>query len=275
VQGRQVNTQLGRRNITAEQKSYLRGKRYLEERKEVGSQEGNQKAAKNENKGVTLTPLFSESKTASKVAKDLDVSESTIHRDAAFAEAVDAIADKAGDEGREAALSGKMTKKEVLTVAKKKSPAKVQASIAKVKDRKKKVRGPKKKPAPDMNGTPQEREPGDDTESEEAATDEGGNIIPEQALAAFALRPDFRKFSRVAGELIAEVDRLAKSPAGLFIHYQSISQKLIEAKNAMWGAKPAYVCPYCEGTRKNCTVCKGHGWTDKNTAQQSVRKIKA
>ena len=79
--------QRGRRNITPEQLSYLRGQHYLEEKKEHGAPQGSANAAKI--KDAKVAPLISGG-TAEKLAQEHGVSPRTIQHDAAFAEAVDA-----------------------------------------------------------------------------------------------------------------------------------------------------------------------------------------
>lgn len=88
------HTQLGRRNLTEEQKSYLRGKKYNADKK---SQGGSRKSSGN---GCNL-------KTVESVAEEFDVSPRTISNDAAFADAVDAIADNMGEQAKSEILDGK------------------------------------------------------------------------------------------------------------------------------------------------------------------------
>ncbi|MCX7429201.1 MAG: hypothetical protein NTW96_26690 [Planctomycetia bacterium] len=77
--------QLGRRNLSENQKDYLRGKRYKSEEKGVGKR-GPEQSGQN----VHL-------KTAEKLAEEYDVDERTIRRDADFAEAVDNEAERTGN----------------------------------------------------------------------------------------------------------------------------------------------------------------------------------
>lgn len=94
-----IDYQLGRRNLTDERRSYYRGKEYLAKKQPVGGQKigGCQ----------SDTPV---QKTAEVLAEKHGVSPSTIHRDAAFAEAVDRIAEAEGGNVREEILSGESGK---------------------------------------------------------------------------------------------------------------------------------------------------------------------
>lgn len=83
-----IDNQLSRRNITPEQASYLRGKRYLAEKRENGGNFSG-KNQYTEEVGDQNDPQPS---TAEKLAEEFNVSAPTIKRDAKFAEAVDLIA---------------------------------------------------------------------------------------------------------------------------------------------------------------------------------------
>lgn len=102
-----INNQLGRRNVTGEQASYLRGKRYNME-KVTEPFKGNQHTSG----GDQFDP---HPKTADRLANEFKVSAPTIKRDGKFAEAVDSL----GDEARTAVLSGdsKLAKRDVVDAA--------------------------------------------------------------------------------------------------------------------------------------------------------------
>jgi len=91
---------LGRRNLSEDQKSYLRGKRYQSEKKKVGAQPDNQ----NKNKGTAVVPL----KTSESLATEYNVHPNTIKNDAKYADAVDTIAKSAGKQYKDAILSGEL-----------------------------------------------------------------------------------------------------------------------------------------------------------------------
>ena len=90
-----IACQLGRRNLTDEQKSYLRGKRFHVERKRVGKG-GAWKVHEQNVLG----------NTDARLAKEYGVSDMTIKRDSRFALAVDAIEAKEGPEAKAKILSG-------------------------------------------------------------------------------------------------------------------------------------------------------------------------
>lgn len=104
-----IANQLGRRNLTEEQKEFLRGKRYLTEKKAESG-----RADRDLSGGQSDHP-----KTAKRLAKKYGVSEKTIRRDAKFAKAVDEIEKTVGAEAKAAVLSGKsgLSKKDVVAIA--------------------------------------------------------------------------------------------------------------------------------------------------------------
>lgn len=97
--------QLGRRNLTEEQKAYLRGRRYENEKLKHG---GNRKKESN--------PQNEDLKTSEKLASEYNVSKATIERDADFAKGVDLLP----DERKTEVLSGKseLKKQEVQQIGK-------------------------------------------------------------------------------------------------------------------------------------------------------------
>jgi len=109
-----ARNQLGRRNLTEQQKDYLRGKRLEAEKRGEGRPE---KLRQND--------TVSEGATRDKLAKEYGVSPRTIERDAEYAAGVDKITEQEGPEAREAILSGKdkRTKAEIAAAAKPDKPA--------------------------------------------------------------------------------------------------------------------------------------------------------
>ena len=90
-----INHQLGRRNLTKQQASYLRGLRYNAEKNGHG---GDRRSNGSSGHSDHL-------KTADKLADQYAVSPETIRRDGAFARDVDTIARNCGSEARAAILS--------------------------------------------------------------------------------------------------------------------------------------------------------------------------
>ncbi len=97
--------QLGRRNSSEEQKSYFRGKLYLQEKQVVGRPE------------VTNQCSHSDYiRTVERIAEETNVSPKTVQRDAKFAEAVDDLAKKS-PELAAAAREGTIAKAAVKALA--------------------------------------------------------------------------------------------------------------------------------------------------------------
>ena len=83
-----IDHQLGRRNLSDLQKSYLRGKRYLTEKKAAHRPSGSEVPQDDGVKG----------ETAKKIAEETGVSPATVERDAVLAEAIDELRKKLGDD---------------------------------------------------------------------------------------------------------------------------------------------------------------------------------
>jgi hypothetical protein len=90
-----VKNQLGRRNLSPEAASYLRGKRYLVEKQSHGGDRSKARA----------TDQSDRLETAKRLAAEYMVGEATIRRDGSFAAAVDKIAKVCGDKARQAILA--------------------------------------------------------------------------------------------------------------------------------------------------------------------------
>jgi hypothetical protein len=108
-----IATQLGRRNLTPEQKSYLRGKRYNLEKRQDGGHGDQKSGAENQRP-----------KTDERLADEYNVAPSTIRADAEFADAVETLEDQVRADIRETILArqrngtGTATKKQTVAAAK-------------------------------------------------------------------------------------------------------------------------------------------------------------
>ena len=117
-----INNQLNRRSMTNEQRNYLIGKRYQEEKKE----ESRPKIKDNALPLITLRPT--DSKIEQKLAEKYKVSPVTVRKAEKFANAIDEVANNASINpykilGREI----KATRKDIVELSKK--PAEVQKEI--------------------------------------------------------------------------------------------------------------------------------------------------
>ena len=156
--------QLGRRNLSPEQKRYLLGKQYEAEKCSNG---GDRKSAVAKS-GCQIGNLIPTSKTCQKVAKENGVGMRTVFRAEEFAKGVDA-AEEAVPGTRQKVLSGevKPTAAEIASVARappEERPALV-AEICKPKDQKKAA-------AVETTSSPAAKPLSDSSTSEEESTDE-------------------------------------------------------------------------------------------------------
>lgn len=131
--------QLGRRNLTPEQREYYIGTAYLAKKKAPGRPAG---------KGAQNATVPDGGRTAEKIGKAHGVSRDTVQRAAKQAQALDAVAEVAPDL-RPAALAGEVTRAEVREIAA--APADERAEVAaRIMDTVKAARehGRKRKPEP-------------------------------------------------------------------------------------------------------------------------------
>jgi len=87
-----IDNQLNRRNISGDQRTYLIGKRYQEEKKEVGENQYTETKEDTKRGANSLPPP----KTAQKIAEQSKVSHQTVKNAEKFAEAVDKVTENTG-----------------------------------------------------------------------------------------------------------------------------------------------------------------------------------
>lgn len=123
-----------------------------------------------------------------------------------------------------------------------------------------------------------EREPGDDTATEELA-DAEGVIVPECARSAFLAVPSLEELGRRCDTLRHAIEEAIKGPGGrlLMTSLPGIQQKLKDIKGSLMANRPSHVCPYCKGKKgkKPCECCKDEGWTAKHVYNQAPKGVSA
>src|SRR5437899_2373162 len=112
-----INNQLGRRNLSPEQASYLRGKRYNLEKRPRG---GDRKSSRHND---DLKPAHH------RLAAEYKVSRATIERDGLFAEAVDTLAQNVGHAVKQQILTRDAPLTKEATVHLAKAPVETQRAV--------------------------------------------------------------------------------------------------------------------------------------------------
>ena len=116
--------QRARRNLTPEELSYLRGKRY----EATKSQHGGDR--KGDGSSAQSAHLIDRGRAADRLAAESNVNQATIRRDAEFARAVDTIGHKAGRTARERVLAGDaLASKGDIVKLSELTPAKIQKAL--------------------------------------------------------------------------------------------------------------------------------------------------
>jgi len=115
-----IRNQLARRNLKPDAASYLRGLLVREAPRDTGGRP-------TENSLHFATSL-------QQIAEQTGVDRTTLHRDAKFADAVDALSDVAGDEVRDLVLSGKVPKQDTIRLANtaREDPDRAKATLSKI-----------------------------------------------------------------------------------------------------------------------------------------------
>jgi ParB-like chromosome segregation protein Spo0J len=118
-----IDHQLGRRNLSDTEKSYLRGRRYLTEKKAAHRPNSSEL---HQNDGVT-------GETAQRIADKNGVSQATIERDAVLAEAIDKTREVVGDAFIKSLRAGKVkiSKKGIIGLSEK-SPEDLKAIVEQI-----------------------------------------------------------------------------------------------------------------------------------------------
>jgi N6-adenosine-specific RNA methylase IME4 len=166
-----IDNQLGRRNISPQQRDYLIGKRYKGEKKQVGEHKGNQynnlEIAQNE-------PI----PTADIIAKQNNVSRETVKRAEKFADGVDKIA-TVNPELKEEILSGSSdyTKKEIIEIAKIDVEEEVKKRLEEIEEERKRTKQEKKQKMQDY------------IEAQKEAIENGIAVLPEGKFEVINIDP--------------------------------------------------------------------------------------
>ena len=267
-----VNNQLGRRNLTDEQRTYYLGLQYRQ----------NRKKPTNSPSGHFVPTVGNTGLTSENIAITADVSGKTVKRAAAFSEAVDAMP----KDEKKIVLSGQsgLTKAEI-TKGKKVILCERCTRVGAIKDcvgcvearraAKKAKKDAKQKPPsePESDGPPEPDEP--------PAAPCDGNGVPWKghALVAIEVAPKFKEMSRQLSKMAkAIVDD--ESLRLYTFSMQSVIAGIRTLQATLLDALPAYVCPYCDGTLKTvegpekgkaCEVCCRQGWVGKSTYKRSPK----
>ena len=132
--------QLGRRNLTENQKDYMIGKMYEARKNSVGAPKGNANAEKQNGQNVQIVSRREQQDgTAGQIGKEVGVDGRTVRRDEHFAKGIDRAA-KVDPKFKEEILSGevKATKAEISEIRNLESDAEVKEAIEVIRNPEKK-----------------------------------------------------------------------------------------------------------------------------------------
>lgn len=126
--------QLGRRNLTEEEKRYTMGKMYEARKKTVGGQTGNRNAAKNDVPKMGTSNVEPHGRIGEIMAKELGVGHGTVLRAADYAKGIDR-AEEVVPGIKEEILSGKLnaSQKDISAISKIENDHDVKAAIEEIR----------------------------------------------------------------------------------------------------------------------------------------------
>jgi hypothetical protein len=99
-----------------------------------------------------------------------------------------------------------------------------------------------------------------DARPSEDTVDDAGRPLPDQVKAIFQRRNELRALCRQMDALDREIARLGQATVGFFLDAARAQNHLRQAKQEVWAAQPAHVCPSCSGAESACALCRGQGW---------------
>ena len=71
----------------------------------------------------------------------------------------------------------------------------------------------------------------------------------------------FDRWDKVLKDLNAEIAECIQSnPVASWLHYPFYKQKMNQLRSLIKDAKPSRVCPECNGSNKDCDLCRGYGF---------------
>jgi uncharacterized protein with PIN domain len=251
-----IRHQLGKRNVTEAEKSYLRGKLYSAAKQQHGG----------DRKSSCQSGIL---KTTPEIAAETGVSARTLDRDESFAEHVDAIAAtsptvadalRAGEIPKSAAPAlAEATKADLAKVAKAKTKPARKAAAKKIVE---------KASEPDKT---------------EEVKDAKGNIVDEKYREVFTRgRAAFAEALNLEKQLMKAMNAIAADKViGVYFAAKAVDKEAIEHLNKVRRnlrfAAPHAVCPYCKGTgvyeKKKCPACYGLGWVTEAIAKSGREAV--
>ena len=124
-----INNQLGRRNLTPLQSSYLRGLRYNQEKAKTTNPDGRNQHGEVDYQNDKQPP------THARLAKKMGVSEATVSRDGKLAKAIESLVENAGPDIRQDILTCRagLTRNDILLLAEELPPDEQRTLLARNK----------------------------------------------------------------------------------------------------------------------------------------------
>lgn len=237
--------QLARRNLTPQQTKLFRGRVYKALKKPEGRPPKPRENKAQDEKRAQNAHVSEKGRTGEDVGKKFGVNQSTVRRDAAFADALDTIRKTnlkfavdveegrlkvaAADVIAAAALPSKHRGKALVNI---RSGRPVDHGLAERDNGKPKI----------------------ERLIEEAATPVSQDL---------SRAPEFAAIAKKLQTLLNEIKSLSEERCGSLIKVSEAERDIGNAKRMVKFAAPYNVCPYCKGNKSDkCQACKSLGWVN-------------
>lgn len=221
--------QLGRRNLTPEQKTYLAGKQYEAEKKSSGGQTDNKNAQKRGDQSGQLVPR---EKTRQRIARETGTSEGYVQRAEIYARGIDQ-AEKVSPGFRDSVLSGEIKApqsmiRDIVSVPEEKLPDAVGAIKDNKLDDAREIMRPLKPYKPVSNATPVEARPPynlDDFKSElEAVVHDIDASFKQTLVLAHREMLDTEQGRDIANNILKNAHEAVKKYEDMILRIKEISE---------------------------------------------------
>ena len=248
-----LKNQLGRRNLTDDQRKLIRGRLFNELKGE-----NTQKPGKN-----PVGHFEPQGNVAETIAKQDGVSVNTVKRDGKLAEAVDKLTPAAATQLAGTKVLGRKAEVERILELPKKDQLKVATVIGQEKAKTveeaiqiAKVEHPKA-PRPEKPPT--------------KLKDAKDRLVPESLIPHWNKAIEFDGVSRKLSALLREVEAIMEdSRAGAYMDLIAFKTDLKNLKHALKFAKPYVVCRLCGGS--GCLPCRKTGWMPESTMTRNAKE---
>lgn len=248
-----INQQLGRRNLTPEQKTYLIGKRYTSERLARGrppSEESPEESAEEPGESEAVN-----GSTADRLAEEYGTSPRTITRAAAYSEALDLVGERIGADVKDLLMRGAVHATQAAVVQYAAMPLGQARRVATLL----------RNSTCDRLRAAMDRIIGNGAEVAEpaaqAVVDACGNEVPDR-LRSLVTEDKLSAAAKTLGGVMREIRGCVSADAkfGAWLVLEEFVDAIGRARSVLLNGRFHAVCPRCNGRTRGCRECRNVGY---------------